>query len=301
MKLRINENGIIKEVNKGYTASVQSALDDLYVEDGKIIENYLVDNIDLFLFNTREFYDQIKNKRRKSYSIAYEAMLGLFQTNVNDYLDGKKVRVTSDMIKRWLNKYGVDFKQLLVPIIKKIDEERAEIFGESQKRIKEDLYHHIDNGYSMIDISHTKPIDIIKGWKLTFDGTLDEVDNAFYFEEDEFGGFGGTQFFGIGLLRNSALKNQQSDTYSFDQSDFIKFKFWFNVKLYGDNEDETKIYVDIDNSLIDTDLFEYEVMDEETNIPVDEADDIMFDMAYEIGEAIYSVIQANVTGFGYAE
>lgn len=131
MKLRINENGIIKEVNKGYTSSVQSALDDLYVEDGKIIENYLVDNIDLFLFNTREFYDQIKNKRRKSYSIAYEAMLGLFQINVDDYLDGGSVRVTSDMIKRWLNKYGVDYKQLLIPIIEKIDEERADIFGEN--------------------------------------------------------------------------------------------------------------------------------------------------------------------------
>jgi hypothetical protein len=189
------------------------------------------------------------------------------------------------MNNKILDRLGISFEEL----------------EECNESLKEEMYHHIDNGYSMIDISHTKPIDIIKGWKLTFDGTLDEVDNAFYFEEDEFGGFGGTQFFGIGLLRNSALKNKQADTYSFDQSDFIKFKFWFNVNLYGDNEDETKIYVDIDNSLIDTDLFEYEVMDEETNIPVDEADDIMFDMAYEIGEAIYSVIQANVTGFGYSK
>jgi hypothetical protein len=175
------------------------------------------------------------------------------------------------MNNKLLDRLGISFEEL----------------KECNESLKEEMYHHIDNGYSMVDISHTKPIDIIKGWKLTFDGTLDEVDNTFYFEEDEFGGFGGTQFFGVGNLTKG------------DEN--IQFKFWFNVNLYGDNEDETKIYVDIDNSLIDTDLFEYEVMDEETNIPVDEADDIMFDMAYEIGEAIYSVIQANVTGFGYSK
>ena len=126
-----NQN--LQEVNKGYTSSVQSVLDDLYVDNGKIIEDYLVDNIDLFLFNTHELYNEIKNKRRKSYSIAYEAMLELFQINVDDYLDGNKVRVTSDMIKRWFSKYGVDFKQLLVPIIEKIDKKRADIFGENIK------------------------------------------------------------------------------------------------------------------------------------------------------------------------
>lgn len=168
-----------------------------------------------------------------------------------------------------------------------IDVFRNAVSKSVNESLKEEMYHHIDNGYSMVDISHTKPIDIIKGWKLTFDGTLDEVDNAFYFEEDEFGGFGGTQFFGVGNLTKG--------------NENIQFKFWFNVNLYGDNEDETKIYVDIDNSIIDTDLFEYEIIDEETNIPVDEADDIMFDMDYEIGEAIYSVIQANVTGFGYSK
>lgn len=132
---------IIKEVDKGYTSSVQSVLDDLYVENGKIIENYLVDNIDIWLFNTRKLYDEIKNKRRKSYSIAYEAMLDLFQTNADDNLYPKKVRVTSDMVKRWFSKYGVDFKQVLVPIVEKIDEAREEMFTESY-----DDYDDLDSG-----------------------------------------------------------------------------------------------------------------------------------------------------------
>lgn len=142
----LSESKTIKEVNKGYTSSVQSALDDLYVEDGKIIEDYLVDNIDLFLFNTRKFYDEIKNKRRKSYSVAYEAMLGLFQTNVNDYVDSGTIRVTSDMVKRWFNKYGVDFKQLLIPVIEKIDEEREELTNENLKEYIYDDDEDIDDG-----------------------------------------------------------------------------------------------------------------------------------------------------------
>ena len=165
--------------------------------------------------------------------------------------------------------------------------EKNMIIREINKRpIKEEMFHHIDNGYSMVDISNTKPIDI-KGWKLTFDGTLDEMDNRFYFEEDEQGGFGGVQFFGVGNLTKG------------DEN--IQFNFWFNVNLYGDEEDETKIYIDIDNSLIDTDLFEYEIVEENTDIPVRRAEDVIFDWTYEIGEAIYDVIQANATGFGYAE
>lgn len=123
-----SKNKSLTEVDKGYTSKVQSILDELYVEDNKIITNYLTDNVDLYLFNTEKLYNEIKNKRRKSYSIAYEAMLELFQINVDDYLDGNKIRVTSDMIKRWFTKYNVDFKDILKPIVEKIDEERTDLF-----------------------------------------------------------------------------------------------------------------------------------------------------------------------------
>jgi hypothetical protein len=122
---------IIREVDKGYTTSVQSVLDDLYVENGKIIEDYLVDSIDIWLFNTQKLYNEIKNKRRKSYSIAYEAMLDLFQTNANDNLYPKKVIVTSEMVKRWFSKCGADFKEILKPIVEKIDEYREESLKET--------------------------------------------------------------------------------------------------------------------------------------------------------------------------
>lgn len=119
---------IIKESNKGYTSSVQGVLDEIYVdENGNLYDDYLADSVDIYLFNTRRLYDEIKNTRRKSYSIAYEAMLDLFQTNVNDNLYPKKVYITSDMVKRWFAKHGADFKEILKPVVEKIDEERKEM------------------------------------------------------------------------------------------------------------------------------------------------------------------------------
>jgi hypothetical protein len=193
------------------------------------------------------------------------------------------------MIKRWLNKYGVDFKQLLVPIIKKIDEERAEIFGESQKRIKEDLYHHINNGYSMVKPKYNSII--INDFWIDFIGNIDEMTDSFYFEEDEQGGFGNVQFYG-----ECKLSGDINTKFS---GDFIKFKWWFNVNLVGDATDETKIYLEIDNSLIESDLFEYELDD--TNMIEDKASDFLYNNAYDIGEFIWNVIKDNATAFGYAE
>lgn len=118
---------VIKEVNKGFTSSVQDVLDELYVdESGNIYEDYLADNVDIWLYNTRKLYDQIWNTRRKSYSVAYEAMLDLFQTNVNDELYPKKVYITSDMVKRWFTKHNADFKEILKPVVEKIEEDRLE-------------------------------------------------------------------------------------------------------------------------------------------------------------------------------
>ena len=155
---------IIKEVDKGYTSSVQSVLDDLYVENGKIIEDYLVDSIDIWLFNTRKLYDEIKNKSRKSYSIAYEAMLDLFQTNANDNLYPKKIRVTSEMVKRWFSKYGADFKEILKPVVAKIDEDREELINESStSKFKTVSVLQGNYGYGWDDLCYYE--DNAEGWK----------------------------------------------------------------------------------------------------------------------------------------
>ena len=165
----------------------------------------------------------------------------------------------------------------------------------------ENMFHHIDYGYSMVTPNY-KPAYIDR-YKITVDGTIDEVDNTFWFEEDEDGGIGGVQFYGVCFARNTEDRPDYVDSgdYGFNHSDFIKFRWWFNVTLLGDPDDETKIYLDIDTGLIESDLFEYEVEMDETNVSQEEAEDFIEKNAYELGEFIWNVIKNNATGFGYAK
>lgn len=119
----------LNESNYGYTSSAQSVWNELYVDPdtNKIYEDYLADNVDIWLFNTESLYNELKNKRRKSYSIVYEALLSLFQSNVNDNLYPKKVRITSEMVQSWFRKHNADFKAVLKPVVDKVEEERQEL------------------------------------------------------------------------------------------------------------------------------------------------------------------------------
>lgn len=163
-------------------------------------------------------------------------------------------------------------------------------FDECNENLQKEMYHHIDNGYSAVKPDYRSIL--INDFWIDFVGTIDEMTDSFYFEEDEQGGFGNVQFFGMCKLSGSGSNNPKVS------GDFIKFRWWFNVNLVGDVTDETKIYLEIDNSLIESDLFEYEL--DNTNMIEDKASDFLYNNAYDIGEFIWNVIQANATGFGYS-
>ncbi len=130
---QIRKKRSVTEANKGYSSAVYQALDDTYVSewDGKVDPDFIADNVELFIWNTKEYYDEIFNTRRPAHSVAYSGLLGLFQLNVTD--SDVKVRITSEMVKQWLKKHGLDYVKLLKPIVDKIEEERAERKAESKK------------------------------------------------------------------------------------------------------------------------------------------------------------------------
>lgn len=130
---QIRKKRSVTEANKGYSSAVYQALDDTYVSewDGKVDPDFIADNVELFIWNTKEYYDEIFNTRRPAHSVAYSGLLGLFQLNVTDY--DVNVRITSEMVKQWLKKHGLDYVKLLKPIVDKIEEERAERKAESKK------------------------------------------------------------------------------------------------------------------------------------------------------------------------
>lgn len=125
---RSSRRRTVSEANKGYSAKVYQILDDTYVSewDNKVDSDFIADNVDLFIFNDRDqYFNGVKNTRRKVSSVAYDGLLGLFQTNVND-ADGK-VRVTSEMAKQWLKKHNIDYIQLLKPVVTHIEQYRKEL------------------------------------------------------------------------------------------------------------------------------------------------------------------------------
>lgn len=127
---------LIKEVDKGYSRQVYQALDDSFKDsDGKAELVYISDAVDMWLFNTKKLYDEIFNKRRKATSIAYEALIDLFQDTVDGY--DVKVRVTSEMVKQWFKRAGLSYIDALKPVVDKIEEEREEAFSkkESVKKV----------------------------------------------------------------------------------------------------------------------------------------------------------------------
>lgn len=130
---QIRKKRSVTESNKGYSSAVYQALDDTYVSewDGKVDPDFITDNVELFIWNTEEYYNEIFNTRRPAHSVAYSGLLGLFQLNVTDY--DVNVRITSEMVKQWLKKHGLDYVKLLKPIVDKIEEERAERKAETKK------------------------------------------------------------------------------------------------------------------------------------------------------------------------
>lgn len=223
----------------------------------------------------------------KEYDIYPETMNRQFLRNRLGYTDKEIDNLVGDTSVR---QSRVDPKSIINP------------FDECNEDLKKEMFHHIDTGYSMVKPKY-KPLNI-NGYTLKILETIDEVDDAFWFDEDEDGGFGGTQFFGVCALRkNDDRPDFNADNgYNYNHSDIIIFRWWFNASLVGDQTDETKIYLEVDNSLIESDLFEYEIIDDpkETNIPVEEAQEIIDNNAYEIGNFIWNTIKKNATGFGYS-
>ena len=115
----------LQEVDKGYSRQVYAALDDAFTDSyGKVELVYIADAVDMWLFNTQKLYKEIFNNRRKATSIAYEALIDLFQDTVDGY--DVKVIVTSEMVKQWFKRVGLNYIDCLKPVVDKIKEEREE-------------------------------------------------------------------------------------------------------------------------------------------------------------------------------
>jgi hypothetical protein len=128
-------------------------------------------------------------------------------------------------------------------------------------------------------------IDIGTDWELTLAGTLDEMVDNFYWDDNDEGGDGGTLFFGIGVLTN---KNDGRE---------IMFKFWLPYYIFGSLDNPDEFYLDHEPY----DQADIEVCDEQY-MPIDDADvkDIVnWELEDDIIFGLYDIVDKNLYKFGY--
>ena len=142
-----------------------------------------------------------------------------------------------------------------------------------------------DGGYGTTYRPDNIVIDINPDWELTLDGTLDEMMDNFYWEDNDEGGDGGTIFFGVGVLTN---KNDGRE---------IMFKFWLPYYIFGNLENPDEFHLDHESY----DQTELDVCDEHY-MSIDDADaeDIVkWELEDDIISGLYDIVDANLYKFGY--
>ena len=113
---------IMREADKGYSRAVYQAMDENFADDrGNVDVEYLVESVNLLLDNTQELYNEMFNMRRKAHSVAWDGLWYLFQETAEWY-EVKNVRVTSEMMKQWFKRHGLNYVDVLKPVVEKIEE-----------------------------------------------------------------------------------------------------------------------------------------------------------------------------------
>ena len=141
-----------------------------------------------------------------------------------------------------------------------------------------------EGGYGSIYRPDNITVDIGTDWKLTLEGTLDEVSEYFYYDEDDVeGGSGGTTFFGIGVLTDK-------DGYK------IKFKFWLPYYIFGNLDNPDEFYLDHEPY----DQTTLEVFSDYVPFPLSEDVDLVEDeLEDDIIYGLYDIVDQNLYKFGY--
>lgn len=119
-KLQQWYNSLEKDESKK-VESVQDAVTalDSFVTDGKLDEEWLQNECILTIENTENLSKDIYNSRRKAHSIAYDGLLNALSVRV-----GKDV--TSKEVQSAFKKLGLDYKEVLKPVVEKVEELRAD-------------------------------------------------------------------------------------------------------------------------------------------------------------------------------
>lgn len=125
----------------------------------------------------------------------------------------------------------------------------------------------------------------INGWDIRLSGYLYENTDLFWFDEDDDGGMGGTEFSGTAILDKG--------------KDTIEMDFWLSFAIFGDKDNTDEFYMMSHDRGLDQDSgVEYDITDA-TTIDKHIAVDFIEDNKAEIFDALYDAVIDEIPGFGY--
>jgi hypothetical protein len=117
-------------------AQAYKVLDDQYCDEktGKMT-GPAFDSIMLMAENDEPIYNYAQSKRVKSHSVAWMALLKDIAMTLQWHDDVPHAEnLTSEQVKNWFKFKGQDYKTELAPLVKLIDEWRADMFKDESKK-----------------------------------------------------------------------------------------------------------------------------------------------------------------------
>ena len=151
------------------TEKAKEALLKYFNEDGTIEDiEYFIDSIMLTIQNTEYLYKWAKDSQRKSHTIAYEGLIETLKVDTGE-------NITSVQLKAAFKSLGVDFKEVLKPLVDAVDEWRNSI-NESKDIVSEAK----DTDYIICKETSEGPL-YMDGKSTTFDKKRAQIFNS----EDE--------------------------------------------------------------------------------------------------------------------
>ena len=109
----------------GPTAIAYAMLDDKFAPGGDIDVNDIAESVRMVVANDRALYEMLVNSRTKAHGIAWLALQKIF-TEYLEYNESPKASLSSDQIKNWFAKHGVDYTVAMAPAVAKVEELREE-------------------------------------------------------------------------------------------------------------------------------------------------------------------------------
>lgn len=125
----------------GVSEMIYDILDGHYSSStGDINEQYLQDDVYMWLKNEQRLAKEITNTRRKVTAIVWQAFIDLINYYGNEeYGSGYGWKMDQKAVQRWFKKHGADYKEVLAPVVAEVEQLRKERLGKNDDGVHESM------------------------------------------------------------------------------------------------------------------------------------------------------------------